>query len=852
MHAIQRPALFEQLDVGVRGPLTVIVAPAGSGKTALLSQWVASRPHLAVAWFQVTTADRDGARFARRFAAGLTAVHPTVGALHPRSEATGCFGEAFLDDLVAALADAETEIVILIDDVQILQSPELVADLSALADRLPPNAHLILSSRTDAGMRLTHHRLRHSVVEIRQHQLRLDVVETEHLLTQLTGRAVDTGTAATIREHTDGWAAGVQLAGLTLRSRPDEDLVASIGESDRLIIEYLGEEVLDAQPPERRDALLRLSVADELHPDLVPVLTSGDLGPDVLRRLESESLFITALPEKPGWFTFHALFRSGMRALLRIEQPGVEHSLLVRIATWSRQRDDTATAVEALLRARHWEEAMELVLSIGREAFENGHAATLARWLGQVPAEVRRSSPDAELVYGFTLGSTGRTRQTMELLRALTARADVDAGRKAVAYTFMAITVQFHPPAESAYTAAMSALELLDDSELVLPDLLQLTRRDLLVAMSLGSAGRAELFDGRLQAGSHWLRRMLASPGGQYPPWRIHGIGTLALASALSGRLNAATAQAEEALQLAAQTSLLDHPATGDAHIALALVAVRRGRPGSGSLSLREGVLRASSNARTQLLWFAVLTERLALPADGAAEVALPPTPPPPIVRSELDAVGLRDARHSGRAEPVHAAATEWSSLAFEEVAARLARGDVAAAGRRLQEIDPPGPSATIAAQVQRSLAVGWHLVAAGDHPSAERHLAQAVALAAPEGLVDVFARTGRVVAAAIDELPGAPDAFRREIVRQAGLAADADVHPLPDPLTPREVAILAYLPTRLSNAEIAARGYVSLNTVKTHIARIYRKLDVQSRAAAVDRAAELGLLEPLAMVDER
>lgn len=848
IHAIDRKGLFALLDSGVRGPLTVMIAPAGSGKTVLLSQWVASRPDLTVAWFQVTTADRDTAHFARRFALGLAHAHPAIADVLPPPAAG--LGDNYLDAVIAALDEAATEVVIVVDDVQILQNQGLVDAFSNLADRLPPNAHLVLSSRADTGMRLTHHRLQHSLVEVRQQQLTFTEDETEHLLARLTGGPVDARTAATVRAHTDGWAAGVQLAGLSLRSLPGRDLVASIAESDRMIVDYLGEELLDAQAPARREALLRLSVPDELHPDLVPLLTDADLGVDPLGQLERESMFLSALPEKPGWFAFHALFRHVMRVRLRAEHPGLEEALLSRIAEWSRERNDTATAVEALLRARRWEDAIELILSSGRESFENGYIATLARWLGTIPDDVRRSTVDAELVYAITLGMSGRARMSADVFGTLAARPDVDAGRKTVARAFLGAAVQFYPPAETALADARAAIDAITaDPDLVLPDLLQLTRPDLLLTLALVAASRAELLLGRLDEATEWIQRALDSPGGQYAAYRIHALGTLAMLHALAGRLNAATARADEALNLAIEGSLLDHPGMSDAHLALALVAVRRGTPDAGALSLREGVLRASWNARAQLLWLAVMIERLSLPPDGDSEVAEPATSPPVIVQVELDAIRLRVARLAGLPEPPHESPTAWTSVAFEEVAASLTRGDVAGAGRLLARF-PPSPS-SIVSQVEHDLAVGWFEDASGHPAASERHLARALASAEREGLVDVFMRAGRPIAWLIDALPGSPDAFRREVVRKAGTVGGATVTELPDPLTRRELAILAYLPTRLTNAEIAARGYVSLNTVKTHIARIYRKLDVQSRAAAVGRAADLGLLEPLPVADD-
>ncbi|NUU07691.1 LuxR C-terminal-related transcriptional regulator [Leifsonia sp. C5G2] len=851
VHAVARPGLLRLLDAGIRSPLTVVIAPAGSGKTVLLSQWVASRPDLAVAWFEVSDADRDAVRFARRFGAALAGAHPSIASAFPQPETTGGLGEAYLDAVAGALADAEAEVAIVVDDVQKLRNPALVDDLWRLADLLPPTSHLVLSSRVDTGMRLTQHRLRHSLVEIRQRELRFDDNDAARLLGLLSGGEVPARTAALVREHTDGWAAGVQLAGLTLRSRPDDDLLASIAESDRLIVDYLGEEVLDAQPPQRRDALLRLSVADELHPDLVPLLAGEGPAPDLLRQLERESMFLTAQPQRPGWFAFHPLFRNLMRLRLRVEHPGLEQALLVQLAAWSRDRDDAVTAVEALLRARQWDDALELVLSTGREAFEVGYAATLVRWLSAVPAEVRRSDPRAEVLYGIALGISGHAREALEVLRIVADRPDLEDGIRTIARGYLAAGVQFVPPAEALLVDGELALAALDaDPEMSLPDIMQLTQREPLYALTAASVARAELFLGRLGPAAERLDRMLASPGALYAPYRIHALGSRAVVDALSGRLVEATARADEALQLAEETALLGHQSTGDPYIALALVAARRGTPESGALSLREGVLRATGNARHQLLWLAVLAERLSPGPDGPTEVEEPPTPAPPVVQVELDALRLRAARLAGLPEPAHETPEGWSSVSFEEVAARLVRGDTTGAGRRLRDALRDDPSPSLIAEVEQELALGWFHASSGDRGASERHLVRALSLAEPEQLLGPFLAAGRPVAALIESLPGAPDAFRRRLVRIAGAVGHAVAEELPDPLTRRELAILAYLPTRLSNAEIASRSYVSLNTVKTHIARIYRKLDVQSRSAAVDRAADLGLLEPLGTGD--
>ena len=261
-HAVDRPALRRQLDVGVRSPLTLLVAPAGAGKTVLLSQWVASRPDLVVRWFDLTSADGDAAHFAQRLVRALVDVDPTFSQLAaPLGEPRGGLGAGLIDALVVALGEIDDEIVIVLDDLHQLSNRALADDLWVLARRLPRNAHLLVSSRSDPGLRLSRLRLEHALVEVRQAQLALSDAEIHDLLHRLTGDDIGADTIASVAEHTEGWAAGVQLAGLTLRFRTDEaSLVGSLSETDRLVLDYLSEEVLDAQSADRREALLALAV----------------------------------------------------------------------------------------------------------------------------------------------------------------------------------------------------------------------------------------------------------------------------------------------------------------------------------------------------------------------------------------------------------------------------------------------------------------------------------------------------------------------------------------------------------------------------------------------------------------
>ncbi|MET2011068.1 LuxR C-terminal-related transcriptional regulator [Microbacterium chocolatum] len=861
-HAVDRPALRRRLDVGARSPLTLLIAPAGSGKTVLLAQWVHSRPDLSVAWYHFTAADADPAHFAQRFVAGLGARHPALADLAaPLGEARGGLGVGLIDSLIVALTEYDGEIVLVFDDLHLLPGREIADDLWRLAERLPPHAHMIVSSRVDPGHRWSAHRLTHALVEIRQADLALDDAETARVLGAIAGEAVSAEAVRAIRARTEGWAAGIQLAGLSLRFRGGADpdaLADAFAESDRLVVDYLSEEVLAALPDDRRRALLCLSVVDELTGPLATALCGNAGGADddvegsgageeLLRSLVRESLFVAPVEGSPGSYRFHHLIRDVLRYRLRAEDPRAEGILLGRAADWFIAEGDSTTAIDLLLRARSWDRALALILGRGREVYERGHAATLARWLAAVPADVRRRSAHAEALYAVSLGMSSNAAEAEAVARSLLLDG-ADAGVELVLRAYIAAAVQFRPHPELYLGEARRALEMLDEQpDRVTPPLMGLGHPTLLRTLALVAGGRALFFLGRFGEARTWLRRAAASPGGQYPPYRVHTLGSLALLEAIAGNLRLAEDLADEALSLAADTDLLAHPAPADAYLGRAVVAVQRGEPEQGALVWEEGMRRAEANRRNSLAWVGYAVGRL-VDLDSTVDRVAPEGVPVPLARTIMDVVRYRLAREAGEPFAAIPRQARWSSLAFEEVAALLARGHVSAARARLDDLAIDTGTAEPTAVVEYELCRAWAAAEAGRVAPAQEHLRAALAIGEREGLVHGFLRAGPAVVALVAGLPGSPGPFRRRVLERARRSETRGEGLLAEPLTSRELELLAYLPTRLTNVELAQRCYVSVNTIKTHVSHIYRKLGVQGRSAAVARAVELGLLPEAAV----
>lgn len=843
-HVVDRPSLRAQLDVGVRAPLTLVVAPAGAGKTMLLSQWAQSRRDLPVAWLDVGAGDADVFALAGRIARAIAQVVPDFRSPDRVVGSTeNTLGQPYLEDLAASLADAGP-VAVVFDDLDRLVGSPVLADLWHMVELLPETTHFVFASRIDLALGWSHHRVENGLVEIRQHELAFDAGTTSRVLEAITGAPVTDETAIAVTERTEGWAAGVQLTALSLRFAADPDrIMDELGDSGRLVVDYLSEEVLDAMDPSRRLALKRLAVVDQFDAGLVEAVT-GQPGEQFIAALERDSLFVLPVPGEPGWHRFHRLFRDLLLLRLRLRYPREESDVLAIAARWCADAHREADTIEYLLRGEHFDEAVARILALGRDLYEQQRMPTVARWLGRVPEELRARHPDAEILRAIAEGMSGRGTVAVDAMRTLLSERPLTVGQRQIALTYLAASVQLHPQTDLFADAARRALASLDEApDAERPALLGLTSGALLRVVALGSLGRAHLFRGELVAARTALTAALAEDGIAYRPFRIHVLGSLAIAETLAGRLTAATEHSDEALALATEFGLLAHPATADAFLARAMVAVQRGRPDVGGLALTESAVRAASNQRTQLMWL-VRTASLIIDAHDGQELGPePPGAPPPFARAAAAAIAMRRSRLRGAAVLPATPSAVWSLVAFEEIAALLSLDRPALARQRMAEIRfEPDPLVPVIL-IERDLLLGWLCALEGRRASSREHLLAALARAQPEWLVHPFVRAGPVVADLVDSLPGVGDEFRRLVVRRGRAAAVTPRQPLADELTPRERELLAYLPTRLTIAEIAARCYVSTNTVKTHMGHIYRKLGASGRDGAIARAAELGLL---------
>ena len=854
--AVRRHRLLSQLDVAAQRRVTVVVAPPGYGKTVLVSQWAAAHPRRRVRWLTVGPGGDAAGRFERDLCDALGASVPTGREIPPttRGGADRDAGTALLAARWADLATAPPTTVVL-DDFHRLSDPGLLDELGALVERLPRWIHLVLLTQVDPPLRYHWLRLADELVELRQDDLAFREGEAAELLHRLVGHELTPAQVDALIARTEGWAVGLQLAGVSLRQRADRGaFVRAFAESDRHVADYLTEQVLRQQPEAIRQFLLSTSVLERMSGPLCDAVTGGTGGRAMLEELERRSLFITTADAGGEWFRYHQLFRALLRHHLGDEDPAREHDLLLRAAAWHLARDDLDTGVDYLAEAGASEEILEAAFVHGGALVAQGRPAAVARWVERLPPSVQHGRSRVMLLHAAASILGGETSRADEELDAVDRLDSASAADRVVADLLRAQRALHDGAVAPAVAAAGRVLSDVGTLEEGQPRLLGLLggRQDVAAAAWL-TRGVAHFLDGELASARADLEAVLS---GGHVAWQIRALASLALVDAWSGRLSSARHVAARALRSARDVGLDRQPITADALLALAIVARHTEELDDAARRLGQVAERVAIG-RHPVLATLLVTEQALLalqtggPADGLAVLGSlrhARASEAPALTARLRAVeahlrieigdldgaqrALGDARHDG------------VDVVAGQVRLAVERGDLHAA-RRLVVHWPSEPEPR--AHVERQLWLAVLDQAEGDPAAAGSRMAAVVAQAEPEWDLGLFRAAGHhVLGLARPLYRDAPGPFLRAIVNPTVPASSRRLAPgreLVDALTDRESVLLALLPTRLSNAEIAGRLGVSVNTVKTHVKHVYRKLGVARRSEAVAAAERMRLI---------
>ncbi len=888
---VARPRLTERLDEALGRGLVLVCAPAGYGKTALLAGWAehCERP---VAWLSLDAGDNDPARFWRHAVAALDRVCPGVGErvgplLGPPSPPSfEGLVTALINELAARPGTGEVPLVL--DDYHLVGSQPVHASLGFLLEHLPPGLHPVLASRADPPLALARLRARGQLTELRDAELRFTAGEAADVLREISGAELPGAMVTALAARTEGWAAGLQLAALSLRGQANvAEFVAAFTGSHRYVLDYLAEEVLEQQSGQVRDFLLETSVLDRLSGPLCDAVTGRAGSQALLEQVERAGLFLVPLDEVRGWWRYHHLFADLLRVRLQQEQPGQSEHRHCNAAAWYEKHGLAEDAIRHAVAAGEMLWAARLIEQDFDAAYNlRGEGETIQRWLSALPADLVRSRPRLLLAQAQLRGTSGHLADLEQLVDAAERVSASGSGEPFEPTAGPAASLLVNVPAHIALERAYLA-QLRGDAE----GTAAFSSR----ALAESRAGESLLtctVQGFL-AVAEWLRGRLAEANGVFTSgvagWRAAGLLThaawggysLAQVQCGQGRLDAAIRTCRQALEAAETAGRRARPAAGLAYVGLGGVAYQRNELDIALRHVTEGIPLCRQFVYTPPLAFGLATLAWirqatgdpagALAAIGEAAQAAPvpagPLNPVPAQRARLllaqgDVDGAaRWTKENGLgAEDDPRYASEPEHLVLARVLLAQGRpGQALALLDRLYAaaVTQDRTGNVIEAGALRALA----LAAMGQDEGAVTGLAGALTLACPQGYVRVFADEGPPMAALLGQLIASQRAGHAAEIPLACLArlqrAFNAAHPTPgprpgttvavpgivEPLTSRELEVLGMLAAGRSNQAIASQLVVTVDTVKKHVSHVLSKLGAANRTEAVSRARRLDLI---------
>jgi len=866
---VSRPRLIEQLNEGLHRKLTLISAPAGFGKTTLVSEWVAGcgRP---VTWLSLDEADKDPTRFLTYLVAALQAISPNIGEglltaiRSPQPPPT----EPILTSLLNEMSAVTNKFILVLDDYHVIDSKPIDNALSFLLDHLPPQMHLVIATREDPPLPLARLRAGSQLTELRAADLRFTLSEAAEFLNQVMGLRLSPENIAALEARTEGWIAGLQLAALSMQGYQDTaSFIQSFTGSHHFVMDYLVEEVLKQQPANVQEFLLQTSILDRLCGPLCDAVLLDSLrsaaGQETLEYLERTNLFIIPLDNERRWYRYHHLFADLLRQRLPQSLASAAgtgdakrrvNELHIRASQWYEDNGWQMEAFQHAAAANDIERAERLIEGKGIPLHLRGAVTSILAWLDSLPRSVMDARPSLWWRHASLLLINGQTTGVEEKLQAAEAalqssKADDETqnliGKIAAAKATLALT---RYDVDTMLAQSRRALKFLDPHNLTtrananwtmgvaymfqgdrvaadraytesisLSQASGATFTTILATIGLGNVQEA---DNQLYQAAETYRHILQLTGDQ--PLQIIGEVHLGLARILYewNDLDGAEQHGQQSLQLEQQyDKVIDRFIICE--VFLARLKLAQGDVASAATVLAQ----ADQSARSQNFMYRI-------PEVAAEQVLM-------LLRQG----NLEEAAHLAQ---VH-------QLPLSQARVYLAQEDMSSAlailNRLRQQAEEKGwADELLKVMVLQAIAHHVH----GEKEKAVQLLGVALALAEPGGFIRLFIDEGAPMAQLLSEAIAhgvMPDyaskllaVFETEKQHKSQTYL-SHAQPIVEPLSQRELEVLRLIAQGLSNHEIGKQLFLALDTVKGHNRRIYDKLQVQRRTEAVARARELGLL---------
>jgi LuxR family maltose regulon positive regulatory protein len=868
---VLRSRLSERLNEGLQSKLILISAPAGFGKTTLVSEWVASCDRK-VAWLSLDEGDNDPARFISYLVKALQTIQTGIGEglLAALQSSQSLRIETILSSLLNEICIIPEHFVLILDDYHSIDSQPVDQSLTFLVEHQPPQMHLLIATREDPDLPLARLRARGQCTELRAGDLRFTPAEAAEFLNQMMGLNLSEKEIAALEARTEGWIAGLQLAALSMKGHQDTtNFIQSFTGSHHFVLDYLIEEVLQQQPENVQTFLLQTSILDRLCGPLCDAVLGfpSATGQETLEYLEHANLFIVPLDNERGWYRYHHLFRDLLRQ--RLGKPKEFAEFHLRASQWYAENGDLGAAFHHAVIAGDFVRAAEWAEAAWQGMSSRFQSVGWLGWAMKLPEDIIRVRPVLCTLLGRAFADVGKpevselrlqdAEQCLEnsniadeaQLKPLPAMIALIRASNAQMQGNLAATVKY----------AELALKIIPDNDLIL-------RAEAIITLEVTHWARGNL-ESALQALGDWMESMTQM-----------GNHTFAVASAFAvadllidlGRLSDAERTYKDALNQATQHGPESEHITAHHHLGLSMIYRQRGDDTLAAYHLGQAnelglqttlvdwkyrwhVVQAQLNETAGKLETAL--DLLDEAKRVYIQTALPDLRPVAALKARIYLKqGRSDKTREWAAESGLSLADEVSYLhEFEYLTlARLeiANPQVHALLERLLQ--------AAEAQMRRGSALDILLVQAlaheaqGNRPQALAALERALALAEPEGYVRIFVDEGEAMRLLIEKqsrnrdhlLSDYVDKLLAAFTQPVAAPKSAIIHQKSDiiePLSERELEVLRLLRSELSGPEIAQKLIVSLNTLRTHTNNIFKKLGANNRRAAVHRAEELDLL---------
>jgi LuxR family maltose regulon positive regulatory protein len=866
---VARPLLMKELDKALTHRLTLVSAPAGAGKTTLVSAWVQSehKKGTVIGWLALDDTDNDPGLFLDYMIACLEEGGLLIDtAVIPPGLAGKAQVENALAEFIRELMPLKRELVLILDDYHLIQNQDIHSALGFLIEHTPPHLHIIILTRSDPPLELARLRVADHLVEVRMEQLRFSAQEAAAFLQKSAGVQLAETDVVALNERTEGWIAGLQMAAISLRGRADAAaFVAAFAGSHRYVFDYLLEQVLNRQTPEVREFLLQTSMLERLSAPLCEAVTeTGGTARGLLDTLERANLFLVPLDEERGWYRYHHLFSDLLRLMLERTHPGLSAELHHRACRWYEAQEMLPEALQHALASGDMELAAHIISNNVLALVENDEAVPTLQKFDSVPTDIMIALPWLGIARAWALGAR-QVQKSQQILDAVEKSVDDAAdsvehqrlkGQIAAARAYLfsiqgdqSNTVslarqanELLPPDEIAVRAITLAIwgDVRSDDRRHDPNSMPILEQALALALQakkphVAMIAAAALASANLHAGRlHELHRICMEAleiAEDYQKRYQRPLSATANVYSLLARVLAEWGENEKAIQFASRGLRLSESwGQVDTEVMCLNYLGRALVFGNNSEQASQVFQRAHTLAQKISPWFCEMTITFTL--DSLLDSAIP------------DASEITRQIHRVQESGAH-----YTYLLTARLLLRDNQPDEALVvlEQALSHLNGQSSFDTVRIFGLRALA----LQAKGDEKQALASLREALHLAEPENRVATFVREGEAMEKLL-RLPRAKSmapefvhrllaAFESRRRHKPGPALVTEV--LIEPLSERELEILQHLNGPLSTPEIAEQLVISANTVRTHIKTIYGKLGVHGRSGAVRRAKELALL---------